>query len=194
MVMAKLAALPIYAPYVLPDGRPLRFGPVSRASRPLIERAVARLSPLTSYRRFFTVRYRLSDAELDALTNLDGVDRFAVGASIRNGSEVDGVGVARFVRDRERPRVADLALLVVDAFQGVGVGHTLLARLASAALARGIDTFRGMVLIDNAPMLRLLRALAPGLRLARVDDYYEVEAPLVAGPLSSMTFPSGSST
>ena len=98
--MAKLAALPIYAPYVLPDGRPLRFGPVSRASRPLIERAVARLSPLTSYRRFFTVRYRLSDAELDALTNLDGVDRFAVGASIRNGSEVDGVGVARFVRDR----------------------------------------------------------------------------------------------
>jgi len=178
----------------LPDGRPLRFGPVSRASRPLIERAVARLSPLTSYRRFFTVRYRLSDAELDALTNLDGVDRFAVGASIRNGSEVDGVGVARFVRDRERPRVADLALLVVDAFQGVGVGHTLLARLASAALARGIDTFRGMVLIDNAPMLRLLRALAPGLRLARVDDYYEVEAPLVAGPLSSMTFPSGSST
>ena len=112
--MAKLAALPIYAPYVLPDGRPLRFGPVSRASRPLIERAVARLSPLTSYRRFFTVRYRLSDAELDALTNLDCVDRFAVGASIRNGSEVDGVGVARFVRDRERPRVADLALLVVD--------------------------------------------------------------------------------
>jgi GNAT superfamily N-acetyltransferase len=180
--------LSILAPYRLPDGRSLQFGPVTRASRPLIERAIAGLSPLTSYRRFFTVRYRLSDAELDALTNLDGVNRFAVGASIRNASGVDGVGVARFVRDGERRNVADLALLVVDAFQGLGVGHTLLARLASAAIARGIDTFRGMVLVDNAPMLRLLRTLAPSLRLARVDDYFEVEA-----PLSSITLPSGSS-
>jgi len=178
VTMAHIPALRIDDPFLLPDGRPLRFGPVGRASRPLIERAIAGLSPLTSYRRFFTVRYRLSDAELDALTNLDGVDRFAVGASVRNTSGVDGVGVARFVRDRERPRVADLALLVVDAFQGMGIGHTLLARLASAALARGIDTFRGMVLLDNAPMLRLLRALAPDLRLARVDDYFEVEAPI----------------
>jgi len=68
---------------------------------------------------------------------------------------------------------------VVDAFQGLGVGRTLLARLANAALVRGVDTFRGMVLVDNAPMLKLLRALAPDLRLSRVDDYYEVEAPLV---------------
>jgi GNAT superfamily N-acetyltransferase len=186
--MAVVPASSIEAPFALPDGRRLQFGPVGRASRPLIERAIAGLSPLTSYRRFFTVRYRLSDAELDALTNLDGVNRFGVGASIRTASGVDGVGVARFVRDRERPRVADLALLVVDAFQGLGVGHTLLARLAGAALARGIDTFRGMVLIDNMPMLRLLRHLAPDLRLARVDDYFEVEA-----PLSSITLPSGSS-
>src|SRR6187397_2040382 len=107
--MATIPTLRIDAPYRLADGRSLKFGPITRASRPLIERAVAELSPLTSYRRFFTVRYRLSDAELDALTDLDGLDRFAVGASIRNGSEVDGVGVARFVRDRERPRVADLA-------------------------------------------------------------------------------------
>ena len=187
--MSTIPAIAIQAPYVLPDGRALQFGAVNRASRPLIERAIAGLSPLTSYRRFFTVRYRLSDAELDALTNLDGVDRYAVGASIRQAGGVDGVGVARFVRDRERPRVADLALLVVDAFQGLGVGHTLLARLAGAAVARGIDTFRGMVLLDNAPMLRLLRGLAPDLRLRRVDDYFEVEA-----PLSSITLPSGSST
>ena len=166
------------APYRLPDGRALQFGPVGRASRPLIERAVATLSPLTSYRRFFTVRYRLSDAELDALTDLDGVNRFAVGASIRSDATVDGVGVARFVRDGDRPQVADLALLVVDAFQGMGVGRTLLARLASAALARGIDTFRGMVLVDNAPMLRLLRAVAPSVALARVEDYYNVEVRL----------------
>lgn len=179
--MPAIPLLPVNAPFTLGDGRSLQFGPVTPASRPLIERAVAQLSPMTSYRRFFTVRYRLSDQELDALTHLDGFDRFAVGASIREGTGVRGVGVARFVRDRERPRVADLALLVVDAFQGFGVGRTLLARLASAALARGIDTFRGMVLVENVPMLRLLRALAPDLLLTRVDDYYDIEARLTRG-------------
>ena len=182
-------ATALASPFFLPDGRRLQFGPVSRASRPLVERAIAGLSPLTSYRRFFTVRNRLSDAELDALADLDGVDRFAVGASVRNGAGADGVGVARFARDRERRNVADLALLVVDAFQGIGVGRALLARLAAVALGRGIDTFRGMVLVDNPPMLRLLRAAAPDLRMTRVDDYFEVEA-----PLSSITLPSGSST
>jgi len=192
--MPSISLLPLDAPFRLADGRALQFAPITPAARPLIERAMAELSPLTSYRRFFTVRYRLSDGELDELTNLDGVQRFAVGASVRDVSGARGVGVARWVRDRERPRVADLALLVVDAFQGFGVGTTLLARLAGAALARGIDTFRGMVLIENQPMLRLLRALAPGMRLWRVDDYYEVEAPIAAGPLSSITLPSGSST
>ena len=39
--MATSLALPIHAPYVLADGRSLQFGPVTRASRPLIERAIA---------------------------------------------------------------------------------------------------------------------------------------------------------
>jgi len=178
--MATLAPFQLETPFLLRDGRSVQFGPISPASRALIERAIAELSPTTSYRRFFTVRHRLSDAELDALTDLDGVDRYAIGASIREAGDTRGVGVARLVRDGERAHVADLALLVVDAFQGLGVGRALLTRLARAALARGVDTFRGMVLVDNAPMLRLLRALAPDLRLSRVDDYYEVEVPITA--------------
>lgn len=179
--MNSLPLLPLDAPFRLADGRELAFAPITPAARPLIERAMAGLSPLTSYRRFFAVRFKLSEAELEQLTHTDGVHRYAIGATVREGGEPSGVGVARWVRDRERPRFADLGLLVVDAFQGAGVGRTLLARLTRAALARGIDTFRGMVLVDNEPMLRLLRALSPGLRLRRVDDYYEVEAPIAVG-------------
>ena len=181
--MTALPLLPLDAPFRLADGRDLAFAPLTPDARPLIQRAMAGLSPLTSYRRFFSVRYQLSDEELDELTHLDGDLRYAIGATVRDGDATSGVGVARWVRDRERPRFADLGLLVVDAFQGTGVGRTLMGRLAKAALARGIDTFRGMVLVDNEPMLRLLRKLSPGLRLRRVDDYYEVEAPIVAGSM-----------
>lgn len=189
---------PLHAPFRLADGRALHFGPVTPASRGLIERAMRRLSPETSRRRFFTVRYQLSERELDELTILDGVRRYAVGASVVTPEGgVDGVGVARYARDPEDADTAELALLVVDAYQGRGIGRTLLARLATAAVERGIAFFRGLVLVDNHPMLRLLREYAPDMVLHRIDDFYRVDVPLVprryaGGPFSSMTLPSGS--
>ena len=201
MNLSPLVPTPLNAPYRLADGRAVQFGAVTPASRAIIERAVAHLSPETSRRRFFTVRYRLSDRELDELTHLDGIERYAVGASVVTpGGEVDGVGVARYVRDAEDREVAELAILVVDAYQGRGIGRTLLARLASAAIDRGITRFRGMVLIDNEPMLRLLREYAPDLALVRSDEFFRIEVPLTprptsryaGGPLSSITLPSGS--
>jgi GNAT superfamily N-acetyltransferase len=165
----------------LRDGRLLAIEPITPAARPLIERAITRVSPESSRRRFFTPRFRFSDRELDALTVLDGHDRFALGAVVsdHDGSP-EGVGVARFVRVPGHDDAAEVAVLVVDAFQGQGVGRTLLARLALAALTRGIARFRGMVMTDNDPMLKLLSRHAPGLTMAHVDGHLDVDVPLVA--------------
>jgi GNAT superfamily N-acetyltransferase len=149
------------APRLL-DGRPLWIGPVTPAAKPLIVRGLERISPETSRRRFFTVRHRFSDEELEAMTNLDGHVRFALGATVRDAAgNVEPVGIARFARLAETPTVAEVAILVIDAFQGQGVGRTLLKRLAAAALARGILRFRGIVLPENKPIIRLLTRYAP---------------------------------
>ncbi len=175
-------ASPIASPTArLRDGRVLTIQPITPAARPLIERAIARVSPESSRRRFFTPRFRFSERELDALTVLDGHDRYALGAVV-NGPDAapEGVGIARFVRVPGQADTAEVAVLVVDAFQGQGVGRTLLARLAIAALARGIARFRGIVMTDNDPMLKLLSRYAPGLRMARVDGHLDIEVPLLA--------------
>jgi GNAT superfamily N-acetyltransferase len=152
---------------------------LTKAARPLIEEAMAHLSPETSRRRFFTVRYRLSDQELDALTDFDGFDRFALGASVIGpDGRSEGVGIARFVRVANAPDTAEVAVLVVDAYQGQGVGKTLLARLAAAAVARGIGHFRGIVLPDNDPMLGLVRKHAPAVAMVSTDGHLSVDAPL----------------
>ncbi len=174
-------AITMSAPH-LRDGRPLAIQPITPAARSLIEKAMARVSPESSRRRFFTPRFRFSERELDAMTVLDGHDRFALGAAIRgrDGSP-EGVGVARFVRMRDHDDAAEVAILVVDAFQGQGVGRMLLARLAIAALARGIARFRGIVMTDNDPMLKLLSRYAPAHTMARVDGHFDFEVPLLAG-------------
>ena len=163
-------------PTVLGDGRVLAFGPVTPASKGVIQDAVGRMSPQTSRHRFFTVRHALSERELQSLTDVDGRDRFAIGASVRNADGgVEGVGVARFARSAAEPNAAEFAIVVVDAYQGQGIGKRLLHALARAALARGIDRLRGTVLNDNDAMIGLLRRHAPGLVRFDVGDELEVE-------------------
>jgi GNAT superfamily N-acetyltransferase len=188
--MASLPAFPdldFPAPMTLADGRVVAFGPITPAAKPLIQAAVARMSPETSRRRFFTVRRRLSDLELARLTELDGFDRFAIGAATRDPvGDVEGVGVARFARLAERPQVAEFALVVIDAFQRRGIGRRLLHALARAALARGIDRLRGLLLVDNLPMQRLLVEHAPGLVGFELRDELEVELRLDARRIEAL--------
>jgi len=54
------------------------------------------------------------------------------------------------------PGTAELALTVQDSYQGTGLGHLLLDALARRAGQDGFDRLRAYVLLDNAPMLRLL--------------------------------------
>jgi acetyltransferase len=66
------------------------------------------------------------------------------------------------------------AVLVVDAYQGQGIGKRLLALLGAAAKARGIRRLGGIVLADNDPMLGLLRRHASGLEIVREDGHLAV--------------------
>ena len=162
----------------LADGREVTLSPVTPAARPLIAKAIERVSPESSRRRFFTVRRRFSERELDELTVLDGRDRYAIGASARGLDGPVGAGVARFARVAGDPTTAEVAMIVVDDFQRVGLGRVLLERIGRAAAERGIERFTALVLRDNDPMIALLRRYAPGLSIEGAGEHYRIEVPL----------------
>jgi GNAT superfamily N-acetyltransferase len=166
------------APVALGDAT-ITFAPITPAARSLMQAAMGRLSAESSRRRFFTVRRQLSDRELTRFTELDGWDRYAIGALAHApGAPVEGIGVARFARLAERGDEAEAAVVVVDAWQGRGIGKRLLRALASAALARGIVRLRGDVLPDKRPMLELLSRHAPALSRADAGELVDVEVRL----------------
>jgi hypothetical protein len=69
------------------------------------------------------------------------------------------VGVARCIRLPTEPHVAEVAVTVLDAYQGRGLGTLLLGVLSQAAAAQGIRSFRAYVQEDNDAMLRIFRDL-----------------------------------
>lgn len=164
----------------LADGRRITIGPLTHRDRPLIEAAMTRLSPESSRRRFFTVRYRLSDRELDELTQPEVPGRLAIGAAARlPDGRVEGVGVAHFVRVPGEPDAAEIALTVIDAYQNLGIGRRLLQRLGHEAFMRGFRRLTGLVLEDNVPMLALLHKHARGLVRRVTGDHVAIEIPLI---------------
>jgi RimJ/RimL family protein N-acetyltransferase len=128
---------------------------VQRADAPLLADGFARLSDKSRRMRFLGRKDQLSAAELRYLTDVDHHDHEALGAV--DQADGRGVGVARYVRDAEDPHAAEIAVTVVDEWQGRGLGTELLARLSARARSEGIHRFTALVAEDNVAMAGLLR-------------------------------------
>lgn len=164
---------------VLRDGYRATIRRMTRESRPLIVAAMARLSPESSRRRFFTPRFRLSERELDYLTSPDGVRHVALGVCGRApDGALEGVAAGRFVRTADDPNVAEFALTVIDPFQSMGLGKALLARLAGAAIVRGVERLRAFVVPDNTPVFGMLRKYTPWVRFAYDGELFTADISL----------------
>lgn len=147
-------------PAVLRDGSQVVLRLIRPDDKALLRRGFLALSPESRYRRFFSPKQDLSDAELRYLTEVDGVRHLALGAVTPD--EQDGLGVARFIVLDDEPGLAEAAIAVADHAQGRGLGSLLFQRLVAAAIERGVTRFRTDMLGSNASMAELVRSFAPG--------------------------------
>ena len=147
------------APITLRDGSRIRIRQGHRTDRQLLLRGFERLSPESRYRRFLAPMPELSEPMVRYLTEIDHHDHEAMIALDEATGE--GVGVARYVRDCERPHMAEVAVTVIDDWQARGVGTLLLEMLSGRARAEGITTFTALMLATNREMMELFEQLDP---------------------------------
>jgi RimJ/RimL family protein N-acetyltransferase len=133
----------------------------------------SRLSHDTAYQRFFTWWKKLPPAWARAFANVDYRGRLALVAEPYGGAGSALVGVARYEPSGD-PATAEIALVIQDDWQGVGLGAVLLDRLLDAAAARGLDRFVAYVLSGNRRMLGLLDAHTVVLSRAMEQGVTEV--------------------
>lgn len=160
----------------LRDGSEVLVRAVRPDDKPLFVAGFSSLSPASVRGRFLASRPALNVHELAFFTELDHVDHEAVGAL--DAASREAVGVARYVRERERPHVAEAALTVADAWQGRGLGGKLLRRLRDRAVDNGIRCFTALLFADNAPMLALFEKLGEVTVTGRDGSVVEIAVPL----------------
>ena len=145
-----------------------------------LQEGLARMSKESRYLRFFTDKPRLSRSELAYLTELDQDSHFAIGAAEldADGTEGEGLGVARFIRLPEDPRVAEPAIAVVDRVQGQGLGSLLMTRLSDAARERDVQAFRSEFLAWNDGARELFKSMSDVVSFTADGSVAVAEYPL----------------
>jgi GNAT superfamily N-acetyltransferase len=164
------------APIVLRDGSRVRLRQGHSSDRQLLLRGFARLSPESRYRRFLAAMPELSEEMVRYLTEIDHHDHEAIVALDERTGE--GIGVARYVRDPQRGDVAEVAVTVIDVWQGKGLGTLLLEVLGARARAEGIRSFTALMLAANREMMEVIKALGPVRIADRESGTVEVEMPI----------------
>jgi RimJ/RimL family protein N-acetyltransferase len=138
-------------PIALADGAALRLRAIRPDDEPRLRDLFHRLSPQSVYQRFFRVYHRLPDDWYHRFAHVDYRARLALVAEDAGALR----GVARW-EPGPAAGVAEIAIIVEDAWQCRGLGGLLLDALLTAADARGIRRFTADVLAENRPMLRLI--------------------------------------
>lgn len=153
----------------LRNGRTACIGVLRPGHAAALEAGFERLSAESRYFRFLIPKSKLSSDELRYLTRVDGEHHYGLVARVWTGDGWDGAAVARIVQTPWQPSRVELAVTVLDEYQGTGLGTLLVDRILDAAAERGYRSLVADVLAENRAMVRLLRRLAPEVRSVGTD-------------------------
>jgi GNAT superfamily N-acetyltransferase len=166
----------------LRDGTEVAVRPVTPEDREAIRASFQRMGPDSRYKRFLSPVAELSESQLDYLTDIDHHDHEAL-VAISDGI---GLGVARYVRLEHDGRRAEVAVAVIDDWQGRGLGSALLERLSRRAREDGIEIFTAAVLADNRAVVELLTRLGSTKTSVAGSGQLDLEIELEGDTLSEL--------
>jgi len=123
-----------------------------------IQALVRGLSPRSRYLRFFNGVQELSAQWLERFARAVPDSGVTLLALVPERDRVLPVGMAQYAAD-PYPHRGEFAVVVDDGWQGLGVGTRLIENLVHIARDAGIERMEGEVLVENQPMLRLMRSI-----------------------------------
>jgi GNAT superfamily N-acetyltransferase len=143
----------------LRDGRMVCLRTIRPSDKAKIRDGIAAMSGRSRYLRFFSAFRTAPESIVKRLSAVDGHDHIGWGAILLDGAENPPIAAAHAIRDEGDPACAELAVAVLDAYQGLGLARMLIAPVLADCLAEGLVRLDMNVLAENRAAIALALAL-----------------------------------
>ena len=138
---------------LLRDGSQIEIRAQRREDEVDMLAAVENTSAQSLQRRFFVMKRHFSDKERTFFMDIDFKNHVAIVAVADEDSRKLIVGGGRYIVFE--PGRAEMAFIVVDTWQGRGVGSLLLRHLVKIASVSGLSELTAEVLPENTAMIKV---------------------------------------
>src|SRR6195256_6682940 len=139
----------------LRDGRQIEIRALRPDDKDDMLAAIGRTSTESLQRRFFVVKRGFSQKEIDFFMKIDFSNHVALVALADEDGRPTIIGGGRYVV--VEPGRAEVAFVVIDGYQGQGLGAALMRHLAGIARDAGLKELIAEVLPENVAMLRVFK-------------------------------------
>lgn len=137
----------------LSNGRQVKIRALRREDEADMLAAVGKTSAQSLQRRFFVMKRHFSDKERAFFMEVDFKNHVAIVATTDEDGRELIVGGGRYIVFE--PGRAEMAFVVIDAWQGRGVGSILMRHLVKIASASGLNELTAEVLPENTAMIKV---------------------------------------
>jgi GNAT superfamily N-acetyltransferase len=153
----------------LRDGTAIIIRAIRADDRDSLRNQFARLSLESIRLRFHGLRRSPTESEALNLTEIDFVEQVALVATLETHQD-QLIGIGRYILCAGHPgrHRAEVAFVVLDEYQGRGLGSLLFQHLATIGQRQGLREFQADVLADNRRMIRVLEK--SGFPIKRTSD------------------------
>jgi len=168
----------------LRNGLAVTIRPLRADDRDRIAQAFERLGPESIYMRMFSYRTELTETGLDRIMSVDPAREAALVVTVGAGDDEAVIGTGRYIGSASgaTERTAEIAFVVEEDYQGLGIAGRLLRHLADIASMRGIVKFEADVLAENKSMLAVFARSGLPMRKERDGGTVHVTLSLGGGP------------
>jgi acetyltransferase len=162
---------------ILRDGYRVLLRPIEKGDVSLWLAFISRVSPNTLYYRFHYIPKQMTEEDAIRYCTVDYVNSYAYVAEVGKGNDRKIIAIARYYRLPNK-HSAEVAFMIEDAYQSIGLGTKLIEALADVARENSIDIFEADVLGENRQMMIAFRDYGFHVSSQLQDGVYHVTFPI----------------
>ncbi len=158
----------------LTDGRRVNLRPIRPSDQTRIRDGIIEMSDHSRYLRFFSTFREPPEGIVRRLGAVDGHMHIGWGALLMEEDDHPAMGAAHAIRTEADSPNAELAVAVLDEYQGLGLARMLIAAVLAHSAQAGIRTFDIHILPENNPATSLMVSLG-AQRTHAIDSVYHYD-------------------